>query len=393
MEGDRPVGQSRREFLLRAASAGAALALTGPSAGAQAPAEATEEEAPLPVPVIDTTDLYHPHQDVGDNVDIVAAYGLPEVDLRAVILDVTERYRNPATGDGVARDPGIIPVCQLNYVFERDVPYGMSPFEPMVSPEDSMLRAPAHQQSGVKLLLETLQASPRPVDITVFGSARTVAVALNREPALMRAKTHCIHLCAGSSDPAFTEWNVALDPDAVRRMLSSNLPVAIYPCGTAEGAFAYGPHNSFWLLPNLEFVRDMHPKLRSYLAFAFERSARADFLRAMDEPPTAEVLSGFLGKPHNVWETAVWAVIARRAIASRDGGPFRLMPRSEVRPTDRVLPNDLRPCTVQVRPDGNFTFRLTDEPTPYRIYWRGDPKENEAALRDALPDLYRSFIP
>ena len=44
-----------------------------------------------PVPVIDVTDLYHPHQDVGDNFDVLAAYALPEIDLRAVILDCTER--------------------------------------------------------------------------------------------------------------------------------------------------------------------------------------------------------------------------------------------------------------------------------------------------------------
>ena len=29
------------------------------------------------VPLIDVTDLYHPHQDVGDNLDILAAYALP----------------------------------------------------------------------------------------------------------------------------------------------------------------------------------------------------------------------------------------------------------------------------------------------------------------------------
>ena len=28
---------------------------------------------PKPVPLIDVTDLYHPHQDVGDNFDILAA--------------------------------------------------------------------------------------------------------------------------------------------------------------------------------------------------------------------------------------------------------------------------------------------------------------------------------
>ncbi len=51
------------------------------------------------VPVIDVTDLYHPHQDIGGNVDLIAAYALPEIDLQAVILDVTAKFRRAvATG-------------------------------------------------------------------------------------------------------------------------------------------------------------------------------------------------------------------------------------------------------------------------------------------------------
>ena len=56
---------------------------------------------PRLIPLIDVTDLYHPHQDLGDNFDLIAAYALPELDLRAVILDCTEPFRQP-----VAKDPG-----------------------------------------------------------------------------------------------------------------------------------------------------------------------------------------------------------------------------------------------------------------------------------------------
>ena len=48
------------------------------------------------VPIIDVTDLYHPNMDVGDNFDLIAPYGLPEIDLRAVILDVDEYLRQPS---------------------------------------------------------------------------------------------------------------------------------------------------------------------------------------------------------------------------------------------------------------------------------------------------------
>ena len=90
--------------------------------------------SPRRVPLIDCTDLYHPHQDPGDNVDLVAAYALPEVDLKAVILDVTQQYRT----EGGRRDAGFIPVLQLNSIFNRNVPCGVTPYAKMKSPGDTM---------------------------------------------------------------------------------------------------------------------------------------------------------------------------------------------------------------------------------------------------------------
>ena len=36
--------------------------------------------------LIDITDLYHPHQDVGDNFDLIMPYALPDVDLLLVVV-------------------------------------------------------------------------------------------------------------------------------------------------------------------------------------------------------------------------------------------------------------------------------------------------------------------
>lgn len=73
-----------------------------------------------------------------------------------------------------------------------------------------------------------------------------------------------------------------LDPHAIVCLLRSGLPMAIYPCATHRGPFDYGRHNTFWKLNNLEFIRHMTPVLRRYLCFAFGRTIRMDFLRAMD---------------------------------------------------------------------------------------------------------------
>lgn len=84
--------------------------------------------------MIDVTDLYLPASDWGDNFDLVTAYGLPEIDLKAVILDITQTERKAWT-----RDPGFIEVEQLNYIFDRNVPFAVGPFEKMRSLDDKML--------------------------------------------------------------------------------------------------------------------------------------------------------------------------------------------------------------------------------------------------------------
>ena len=239
----------------RAALLGAAAAVAA-SGASKAPGERRR------VPVIDITDLYHPYQDPGDNFDLIAAYALPEIDLRAVILDPTEGFRAEVAtaGDGSKhgggpRDAGIIPVMQLNYLFDRNVAWGIGPFLALKSPTDKALDAPAFQQSGIELILETLRAS--------------------RERA--------------------------------------------------------------------------------------------------------------------VWETALWIEASGRRLVRNAVGVHRIVTPGEVGGGDRVLTNELLPCTVTVRDDGGFTFARTERETNFSIYHRGDWRVNEAALREALPALYASF--
>jgi pyrimidine-specific ribonucleoside hydrolase len=382
----------RRAFL-----SGAALAATG----LQPPQPSAGDRRPARVPVIDITDLYHPPQDPGDNFDLVAAYALPEVDLRAVILDVTDRFRQPVAappGDIYQdttgpRDPGFIPVLQLNYLFGRNVPCAAGPFGAMRSPEDRMLDAPAFQQQGVNLLLRILRESREKVHVLSFGSARVLAVAWNREPKLLRAKIARVHLCAGAAPAGYLEWNVMLDRRAFVRLLRSDLPIALYPCATDKGPFDLGRHNSFWKLPDLRFLREMRPGLQRYLAFAFERVARMDFLRAMESDFPPDVMERVCGRPHNVWETAVWAQVTNRRLVRRADGHYRLVPASEVSPSDTVLPNELRLCRILARDDGQFDFEFTAAPTNFFLYDREDPLANERALQEALPALYTSFKP
>lgn len=350
-------------------------------------------------PVIDITDLYHPHQDRGDNFDLISAYSLPEVDLRAVIFDVTDRYRRPyqREGDPYAdptgpREPGFITVQQLNYIFNRDVPCAAAPFQAMRSPDDAMRDAPRFQTNGIDLMLRVLEESTEPVDVVSFGSARPLAVAFNRAPGLVKEKIRMAHICAGAAPAGYLEWNVQLDPHAFVRVLRSDMNVAVYPCATDTSPFDLGPHNCYYSLPDLDFVQSMAAPLQRYIEYAFTRSVRQDFLGVLDlDQPLADMV-GHYHHPHHVWETAVWEQVANRKIAGLGSGAFRLLPADEIVPGQQTVSSELLPCTFDVRDDGQFHFSLIDEPAGKFIYHRKNPQQYQDAIRQALPALYRACM-
>jgi pyrimidine-specific ribonucleoside hydrolase len=109
----------------------------------------------------------------------------------------------------------------------------------------------------------------------------------------------------------------------------------------------------------------------------------------MDEKKTGD----FKGV-HYVWETGVWIQVSGRRLVQHADGTCRIIPADQVVTSDRLLPNDLRPCTVKARDDGMFYWQPAEHAATKKwIYYRGDAVENEKALQDALPALYKSFHP
>lgn len=345
------------------------------------------------VPVIDITDLYHPHQDVGDNVDIVSAFALPEIDLKAIIIDVTAPFRMPFHVDAEfgpqygPREPGIIPITQLNYLFGRNVPYGIGTEKKLNSVTDDQ---PSESSffNGATVLLDALDKADEPVHILCFGSLRPLAVALNRNERLVKQKTACIHVCAGSSGN-YTEWNVRLDPLAYIRVLRSEIPIDLYPCATEHGPFDVGENNTFWQLSSFAFAKNMHPSLRRYLQYAFGKCQLPDYLSAMsydfEEP---ELLYGRTN--HNVWETAVWMSVADRSLVSTPEG-FRYKPSEKSTPS--VLTEEMKNIECSVDRLGHISYHHSARYTGVRIYKRELPINLFAMLSEALGGLYCEYQP
>lgn len=352
----------------------------------------------MPTPVVVVTDLYLPPEDPGDNFDLLFPFGSGRIDLRAVILDVSiekrESVREGVIGYPGPRDPGLIPVAQLNALFGMRVPAAVSPFARMRRPDDEMRDVPAFQQEGPELILDTLRRAAEPVHLMSFGSARPIAVAFNRDPDLMREKVARVHFSAGSTTLDYLEWNVYLDPLAARRLVDSGLPIALYPCASAVDCYTPDVHNTVWWLEDLAWIEGMHPALRRYLLYGLGGEPRIDFLRALDEDPPADAAARVYGRRHAVWETAAWMIASSSSLVRRSDGTHRIVGSQEVRPGDRVIPNELIPARVRTHPSGLYTFEPDDAgDDDVLVFRREDPAEYEAALQEALPALYRGFSP
>lgn len=366
------------------------------------------------LPVVVITDCYHPYQDPGDNLDLIMGYALPDVELLGIVLDISDAFRkDTADHPTLWKDPrgpreaGIIPIQQLNYIFNKNVPFAVGPMTMMRSELDDMNYSPAFEQEGVSLLLKILRESSQPVEVLSFGSARVLSVAYNREPGLLKKKIKRIHLSAGTASKKHAlgvdkganmipggEWNVALDVYAFTRLLRSGLPVAIYPCAGKDGGFIKDVNSSYYTLYDLSFLRDMHPKLQQYIDFAFDGRLAHNFLRSMDAgaPYTAGKKIQF--DKFHVWESAIWLNATGRKIVKNSDGRFRLNQVERKGAADVLLENGLRQCVLtEIRDDGRFQFEYTTKRSAISIYFRPNVDENERAMNAVIPELFKSFSP
>lgn len=352
------------------------------------------------VPVIVITDLYAPAQDPDDNFDILIPFAVENIDLKAVVFDVTGDFRKPGPRNDVRRDPGFIPVTQLNYLFDTDVPCGCAPFTELTSEDDAKMDASAFETKGIDLLFDVLEQSDRPVHIVSTGSCRPLAVAYNRNPRLMiSSKVAKVHVVAGASSPDFIEWNIALDTLAAARVLKSDMNMAIYPCATEDGPFDAGINNAYWGLRTLDFITEMEEELRNYCAYSFLSKTDIDYLNYLDVPLSdedSETLNSYWRDEaaacrHHIWTVATWQQVAGLKLVTCPDGSAEFKSVSEIHADDVVFDEGLEYVSLDVKDNGVFSFEYSDQPTNVQIYYRSDPAENERLLNMALPELYRNF--
>jgi len=246
----------------------------------------THAAEPRSVSVIYYSDLLHPHDDPDDHFDLATLFAVPEFHILGVVLDL---------GDRQAQRPGATPLRQMMAITRRQVPHATALAEPLRSPEDDGATQPETGQGGVRLILDSLRRARGPVTIIQTGSLRDIAAALNREPQLLRAKVAAVYVNSGNGAAVQDEWNVKLDPQAYRRVMTSGLPIHWCPCFGEDG---YATH---WRFRQGAILDRVAAPVRAYLVYAL-----IPLPVAVD--PVAAVRSPWWGRLVAAdWQAATWA--------------------------------------------------------------------------------------
>jgi Inosine-uridine preferring nucleoside hydrolase len=259
------------------------------------------------VPVIYSTDLYHPHDDPDDHFDLVTLFALPEVDVKGIIIDMSN-FRQKRGYHKTPKQPGIVALQQVFHLTGKSAPYALGLETPLRSTDDKALDLPQSRQGGVEMILSTLRESKERVNIFVVGSLVDVAAAYNREPDLMRDKVRAVYVNAGTGPDGWQEeWNVRLDQKAYQRVMLSDLPIEWYPC------FGRNNYYTYFRIKQSEVLADCSKPLLAFFEYALTRSASEpiSFLAGTYAPPKGS---------RNMWSTASFFDLAGRKIYKTSKG-------------------------------------------------------------------------
>jgi hypothetical protein len=222
------------------------------------------------IPLIHCTDLFHPPDDPDDHVDLATVFALPQLDVRAIILDQGIRQ---------AACPGKIPIEQMAALTGRTIPYATGLGTPLRYPEDDGRNQFSFYQAGVELILRVLRESEEKVVFTIVGSARDVAAAYNRDPGLFHQKVVRLYFADGNSAGRDFQWGPLLDPQAYVRLMALELPVYWCPAfggqdtleGMAAGKFKPDKYRVYWRFRQSEIFSALPAPLQNYFLYALSR--------------------------------------------------------------------------------------------------------------------------
>ena len=173
----------------------------------------------------------------------------------------------------VRSSPGTVPVAQLNALTGRHWPVAVGLLRPFRTLGDAG-QEEDEDRVAVRATLDVLRGATEQVSIVVVGSCRDVAAAYNADPSVFEKKVGRLVIFAGdASARGFVENNVALDPLAFVRLMSSGLPIRWVPCFDG-GMWNAGSRSSFVQVEQAKlFPDDLPEPLMKYFAYMLHKES------------------------------------------------------------------------------------------------------------------------
>ena len=265
-------------------------------------------------PVIYSTDLFQPPEDPDDHYDLAMLMALDELDLKAIVFDLSTARR---TTDEI----GINALRQIEAIAGKPMPeWALGLRDPMRALDDRATNQPQEFQQGVELIIRTLRESEEKVVLFLVGSCRDFAVAYNREPELLKEKVKAVYVNAGNGpDGIQFEWNVMLDPYSYNCLMKSGLPIYWAPCFShvnlrpatpddviAGNAFAY---STYYIVSNqAELMKNASSQLKNFFVYALHKSTEEPL------PFLSQTALSIPATPRNMWCTGPFLHAAGREI-------------------------------------------------------------------------------
>jgi len=338
------------------------------------------------IPIIHYTDLFHPPDDPDDHVDLATLFALPELDIRAIILDLGHNQR---------AKPGEIPVKQMMALTGKKVAYAVGLAGPLRYPEDKAENQSRRMADGVELILRVLRESDQKVIINATGSMRDVAAAFNRDEALVRSKVARIYMNAGNSAPGDVEWNTVLDPQAYIRMMRSDLPVYWCPCfGGRIGTGLSGPgearfreYQTHWKFRQADVYESLATPLQNFLLYALGHKVVSldDPIAYLSRNPEPELKQREWVQTRHMWCTGPMIHAAGRGLYRNQDCWAALSSRTpEFQPSPVY---EFVPASVTIDRDLQPTLKLSGATGNFRVFHILDSENYEKAMTTSLRGL------
>ncbi|NWG14120.1 MAG: nucleoside hydrolase [Acidobacteria bacterium] len=382
---------SRRAFgRVLLGTAGAAGALSEIVPGRPAPyAFARGSSSPEPLAttaVIYYSDLLHPPGDPDDHVDLATLFSLPELDIRAIVLDLGEKQGS---------QPGSVPMSQMMKMTGRKVPFAVGLGQPLRYPEDKGLNQFRFYQSGVELLQKALEEAEGEVFVIATGSLRDIAAAYNRSPDLIRRKVIRVYINAGSASGGDLYWNPGLDPQAYPRIMRSDLPIYWCPCfggretleDLAAGWLGMLQYQTFWKFSQGEIFGALPRPLQNFFLYALSRQVplQVEPIAYLRREPQEELRKEQWRQVRNMWSTASLVHAAGRRLF-RSGNSWAALHQPPAGFT-RADVFDFSPAKIEIDADLNVRLELTAADRSFRVFRLLDLANYQEAMTSSLRRL------